>query len=203
MAFSDFKSIEQVLERYPLEYERAGFLPDVRLELPPALKENLNFALARQAAQESEIFYRESLIYPLLQEVWKLHPRLKLWVNRGLRYDEELFGEPDYFVAAETQGEIVSRLVRKPLLAVAEAKRQDFEAGWGQCLAEMIACQKLNADEQLSIYGIVTTGSVWEFGKLTGAAFKHDPLPRSIADAPQVLGLLEFIFADCERQLGV
>ncbi len=47
-----------------------------------------------------------------------------------------------------------------PLLAVVEAKQEDFVKGWGQCLAEMVAAQKLNAGvtPQPTIYGIVTTG---------------------------------------------
>lgn len=201
MAFSDFKNVEQVLARYPLQFEQRQFLPVVSLELPAPLRANLEFILQERGADESEQFFRESLIFPLLQEAWKRHPRLKLWVNRALHYDAQLFGEPDYFVAASTRGEIIDRLVRKPLLTVAEAKRQDFELGWGQCLAEMIACQRLNDDARLTVYGIVTTGSVWEFGQLAGQVFTQNPLPYTLTDAPAILGILDFIFAACERQL--
>lgn len=203
MAFSDFKNVEQVFQQYPLQFEQNSFLPNVSLELPEYLRTNIEFALSQKAADESEQFFRESLIFPILQEAWKRHPHLKLWVNRALQYDDRLFGAPDYFVAANTQGEIIDRFVKKPLLAVAEAKRQDFELGWGQCLAEMIACQKLSNDERLTIYGIVTTGSIWEFGKLSEKVFTQDPLPRSIAEAPKVLGALDFVFAECERQLDL
>ncbi|MCW5848557.1 MAG: hypothetical protein KIT87_00455 [Anaerolineae bacterium] len=45
------------------------------------------------------------------------------------------FGEPDYFVAVWEEG-VIARLVSRPLLVVMEAKKQDFEGGWAQCLAE-------------------------------------------------------------------
>jgi len=201
MPFSNFKSIEQVIQLYPLQIKRERFLPEVQLELPALFMENLNFSLERQAVQESEVFFRESFIFPFLQQAWKRHPKLKLWVNQTLKYDDNLFGEPDYFVSFWTEEEVIDKLVNKPLLAVAEAKKQDFEGGWAQCLSELIACQKMNADEQLTIYGIVSTGIIWEFGKLKKNVFTRDLLSYTIADPQRVFGILDFVFMECEKQL--
>lgn len=110
------------------------------------------------------------------------------------------FGEPDYFISAQRE-DVIDRLINTPLLAVAEAKKQDFEAGWGQCLAEMIACQKINQNDPLTIYGIVTTGLIWEFGKLQTNTFTKHPLPYSISNPQRIFGILDFIFAECEQQL--
>jgi hypothetical protein len=30
----------------------------------------------------------------------------------------------------------------------------------------MIACQKTNPDENITVYGIVSTGMVWQFGQI-------------------------------------
>jgi hypothetical protein len=57
------------------------------------------------------------------------------------------------------------------LVVIAEAKQNDFGRGWGQCLAEMIAAQRLNSNEKLAVYGIVTDGEVWQFGMLIEAVF--------------------------------
>jgi len=114
---------------------------------------------------------------------------------------DNLFGEPDYFVSVWTEEEVIDKLVNKPLLAVAEAKKQDFEGGWAQCLAELIACQKINADEQLTVYGIVSTGIIWEFGKLKKNVFTRDLLSYTIADPQRVFGILDFVFMECEKQL--
>ena len=201
MAFSDFTKVEQVIQLYPLQITRKNFIPDVVFEPPALFIEDVNFSLEKQAMQESEMYFRESFIFPFLQQAWKRHPRLKLWINQALKYDDKLFGEPDYFVSAWAEKEVIDRLVNKPMLAVVETKKQDFEGGWAQCLAELIACQKVNADEHLTVYGIVSTGIIWEFGKLKQNVFTRDPLAYTIAHPQKVLGILDYIFAACEKQL--
>ena len=200
MAYSDFKSIEQVIQTYPLHIRPERFLPEVQLELPDWFIENLNFTLDRQAIQESETFLRESFIFPFLQQAWKRHEKLKLWSHRALNVDDTLYGEPDYFVSAWVDG-VIDKLVNRPLLAVTEAKKQDFEGGWAQCLAELIACQKLNSDDNVIVYGIVSTGMIWEFGKLETNVFAKHPLSYSITDPARVFGILDFVFMECEKQL--
>ena len=201
MAYSDFKSVEQVIQTYPLQIRPERFIPDLQLEPPKWFIENLDFLLDRQAIQESETFLRESFIFPFLQQAWKRHGTLKLWSQRALNVDNELYGEPDYFVSAWVDG-VTDKLVDRPLLAVVEAKKQDFEGGWAQCLAELIACQKLNEDEQVTVYGIVSTGIIWEFGKLETNIFAKHPLAYSITDPAKVFGILDFIFTACEKQLN-
>jgi hypothetical protein len=41
----------------------------------------------------------------------------------------------------------------------------NFNEGWAQILSEMIAAQIVNENQSLDIYGVVSTGSFWEFGK--------------------------------------
>jgi len=200
MAFSNFKNIQQVIQKYPLRIKREGFLPDTLIELPAWFLENINFSLKRQPAHTSEAFLCESFIFPFLQQVWKRHDTLALWSHQSLAYDDELFGEPDYFVSA-WRDEVIEKLINTPLLAVAEAKKQDFDEGWGQCLAEMIACQKMNQDDNITVYGIVSTGLFWEFGKLEANNFTKHPLSYSISEPQKVFGNLDFVFAACEKQV--
>ena len=199
MSYSSFQNMDQVLIKYPLQFEQRVFLPDSSSEVPVFLAENLHFALAMRDLQENEAFFVESLIFPLLQEAWKQNRKLKLWSHRSLNYDDVLFGEPDYFISVWPQG-VTNTMLTKPLLAVAEAKRDDFDKGWGQCLAEMIACQKLNNDETIPIYGIVTNGLLWQFGKLVGKQFTLHLLSYSISEPAKILGILHYIFAECEKQ---
>jgi hypothetical protein len=108
-------------------------------------------------------------------------------------------GEPDYFISMRPKGP-TRDLVGKPLLAVAEAKQEDFISGWGQCLAEMIACQKINADENIVIYGIVSAGELWQFGKLEHDVFTRNITAYTIHDPAKLLGVLDYLFEQCERQ---
>lgn len=200
MAFSDFQNIEQVIKQYPLEIRGENFIPYVELELPELFIENLNFSLEMRSVDESEAFFRENFIFPFLHQTWKRHRKLKLWSHKSLVYNQELYGEPNYLVSAVIEG-VIDKLINKPFLAVAEAKKEDFTKGWAQCLAEMIACQKINADESVVIYGIVPTGLVWEFGKLEQDTFTKHIFSYSIRDPNQIFGILDFIFAECEKQI--
>ncbi|HID98666.1 MAG TPA: hypothetical protein EYP59_00010 [Thiotrichaceae bacterium] len=109
-------------------------------------------------------------------------------------------GEPDYLVSV-WRDEVIDKWINTPLLAVVEAKNQDFEGGWGQCLAAMLACQKLNQDDNLTVYGIVSTGMFWEFGKLTQNVFTKQAFSYSIAEPQKVLGNLDYVFGECEKQI--
>ena len=203
MAFSDFHSLEQVIRKYPLRIRQERFIPDVELQIPDWFVENLNFSLDQQAVDESEAFFSESFIFPFLHQVWKRHPKLKLWSHRPFAYDNELYGEPDYLVTYLTD-EVIDKLINTPLLAIAEAKKADFTHGWGQCLAEMIACQKINEAEDhksIVVYGIVSTGLIWEFGKLDRDVFFKHPLSYSISQPDKVIGILDFVFTACAKQL--
>lgn len=200
MAFSDFQSIEQVIKKYPLKVVQEQFLPEVEVELPDWLMENLKFSLDMKSVDENEAFFTESFIYPFLQQVWKQHRRLKIWSHRTINYNSDLFGEPDYLISALVD-EVTDKLITRPLLAVTEAKKEDFTKGWGQCLAEMLACQRINGNENLVIYGVVSTGIFWEFGKLEGQVFTKHSLSYSINEPKKVFGLLEYIFAECEKEV--
>ncbi len=80
-----------------------------------------------------------------------------------------------------------------PLVIIAEAKKNDFDQGWAQCLAELVAAQKLNNDETFSIYGIVTDGKYWEFGKLKEQIFSKNIASFALDDLPELFGALDFI----------
>lgn len=201
MAYSDFKSISQVLEKYPLKVKQQRFLPETEVAVPEYLLDNLNFLLDMQSIEENEAFYTEGFIFPLLQEFWKRHKSLKLWSHSALNVDKELNGSPDYLLAYLPQEQAISRLMNQPYLAVIEAKKEDFTQGWGQCLAAMIACQKLNENSNHKIFGIVSTGLVWEFAFLQANAFIKDPRAYSINNLVTLAGVLDFIFMQCERQV--
>lgn len=129
MSFSEYKSIDAVLHKFPLSVDLEDFLPDRSLELSDEFLSELAFTLKQFLDYQSEMFFRESLIFPFLLQAWKRHPGLQVWSSQSLKYDDTLYGEPDYFVAASMRGKVTDSLINTPLLAVAEAKRQDFVAG--------------------------------------------------------------------------
>jgi len=78
-----------------------------------------------------------------LRETWKRHSQLEVWSHIPIQVDEVLSGVPDYLIARKSPRGF--QHLEIPLLAIVEAKREDFITGWGQCLAAMVAAQKLNS----------------------------------------------------------
>ena len=72
--------------------------------------------------------------------------------------------------------------------------------GWAQTLAEMIACQKVNEPHTIPIYGIVTTGNVWEFACLDGNVFTQDVYSYSIGlNTHKIVAVLDYISKEGEK----
>jgi hypothetical protein len=110
--------------------------------------------------------YEESkklLIDALCEESILPCDRLKVWKGAALKSDE-LNGNVDYLIAENRV------YLEAPILCIAEAKKDNFEQGLGQCLVEMQACQWNNrqlANGEIDVIGIVTNGDTWQFYKLT------------------------------------
>jgi hypothetical protein len=83
-----------------------------------------------------------------------------------------------------------------------EAKQDNFETGWAQCLAEMIAAQRLNGEYKIIIFGIVSNGVTWQFGKLEGEQFTRNSTYYTIQDLDKLFRAVNFIFKQCEIQLN-
>jgi hypothetical protein len=136
------------------------------------------------------------LIDALFAETVPQHPNLKVWKAAVLNTDT-LTCVADYLIAPRLA------YLTTPLLCVVEAKRDDFERGRAQCLAEMVACRDNNHREghDIEVFGIVSNGHGWRFYKLarTGEVYETDLL--AISDLPRLLGALDFICAECARRV--
>jgi hypothetical protein len=167
----------------------------------PAFAENLQFDIQNIDVRD-EAARREVIIYPLLREIFRRYAdNLSLFSHRPLAIDDAvenniLSGVPDYLVSSRSP--LGRTVMGKPLLIVVEAKRDDFSLGWAQCLAEMIAAQKYNESDKISVYGIVTNGDAWEFGKLTQKLFMREPGVFPLRDLNELLGAVEFVFREAE-----
>jgi hypothetical protein len=93
-----------------------------------------------------------------------------------------------------------------PILCIAEAKKDNFEKGLGQCLVEMQACQWNNrqlAHGKIDVIGIVTNGDTWQFYKLTPDNQVYETKAHSIGDLEIILGYLRSVFQLCEHNLSL
>ncbi len=200
MAFTDFTSPNKVKEYFPnLKLSREKFIPsDIpQFDLEPYLEKQIEFGL--KSYKPNEAFADKFLIAPVLNNVWLKHDKLNLWTQTFIKANDILQGRPDYMISPldENQYEVLTL----PIVAMVEAKHENFSLGWGQCLAEMLACQKINKSEDIIIFGIVTTGQSWEFGKLEKNRFVRDIGNYSIVNIKQTLNIVNFIFKQAEIEI--
>ncbi len=174
-------------------------LNDWQINAPPRpasdfLRENLRrmrvFDL--ESSEQAKIL----LIDALFAEIVNDYPKLKIWKAEALETDT-LTGITDYLIAP------YRAYAATPLLCVTEAKRDDFEKGRVQCLAEMYACQWNNRQHtvEIDVYGIVSNGQGWRFYRLTRSNEVYETIQYSIENLPGLLGALNAICAECAKNV--
>jgi len=200
MAFSSYKTIGEVLKAFQVTYTELNFMDEAEFSVSDYFREDLQTVMREGVVNNSEFAICENLIYPVLKEVWKRYSsKFTLWSHQSLNYDEKLSGFPEYILAKRSPlGKVV---FDKPYFILVEAKQDNFEAGWAQCLAEMIAAQRLNAELTITIFGIVSNGDRWQFGKLEAEVFTKDNTPYSIYELDKLFAAVNYVFQQCELQL--
>ncbi|MGB3239864.1 MAG: hypothetical protein WBB29_16330 [Geitlerinemataceae cyanobacterium] len=129
------------LARYPVKIDRFAILQE-------QLQRRLTFiSLTSEAAR------REMLIAPILVEVAETaHAQLR--IEYPLTVSEYLKGSLDYYLYTQSQ------------CLVVKAKHADLARGFTQLAMELIALAQRQTDEIPFLVGAVTTGDIWQFGKL-------------------------------------
>jgi hypothetical protein len=153
------------------------------------LHETIEFALA----QNTEKARSEFIIAPVFLEL-RRQAEEKISIFSGIEFNVDkklkLTGACDFLVSRSTY----QKVLESPVIIAVEAKRQDFEKGYDQCFAEMIAARIFNEREGKPIkriYGTVTTGDVWRFLMLEGDKALIETVSFDIReDLERILGIL-------------
>ena len=108
----------------------------------------------------NETSRREVLISPIILELVH-YTKSKVRIEYQIKVNNQLQGYLDYL------------LKNQDTLLVIEAKKQDLDFGFTQLTAELIALDEWEKiGNQEILIGAVTTGNIWQFGKLNRAK-KH------------------------------
>ena len=136
------------------------------------------------------------LVDTLLTEIVPNHARLKVWKGKALE-SKTLAGFADYLITPDYA------YMKTPLLCAAEAKKDDFEQGRAQCVAELAACREKNQAEgyNLDLFGFVSNGQTWLFYKLTTTSELYETSEYSLNAMPELLGALDYICAECAKRV--
>jgi hypothetical protein len=194
------RSLGETVQRFQTPYQIANFVEEFGFSIPEYFRQDWDLMLEESMVDNSEFAICQNLIYPILKEVWKSYrSKFLLWTQQYLHCDTTLSGFPEYILARRSPlGKVV---FDKPYFVLVEAKQDNFDAGWGQCLAEMVAAQRLHGELQVTIYGIVSNGNLWEFGKLEADRFTKNRVFYTIQNLEQLFASVNFIFRQCELEL--
>lgn len=195
MAYNNF-TLNSVKDLFKLKVKDAPFCET----LPPAepSPETASilaewFPVAQAARTEKAL--SELLVSPILLEARKLADRqVQLFSGEEFEVDRDrgLNGFCDFLFSRSD-----SRLtIEAPVLMIVEAKRGELESGLGQCVAEMVAAQIYNQQQEQPIsviYGSVTSGKLWQFLKLESNIVTVDLTTYPAMPVQKVLGILKWI----------
>ena len=199
MSYSEF-TLRKAKRDFDLTTVEAGrFLPPTEPIAPSLyLTESLIEGLPLATATGSEKARSELIISPILVEVRKILQRqVSLFSGEDFTVEPELglSGVCDFLISRSRE----QILIEAPAVVIVEAKKADLKVGLGQCAAEMVAAQKFNEINKIpiaTIYGSVSSGTVWRFLKLESKTLTIDLNDYPVPPVEPLLGMLVWMVRD-------
>jgi hypothetical protein len=204
MAYSDF-TLNDLKRTFALVYNEQTDLfgsiaeGDVGDLLTTILREHIPLALAIHTEKARS----ELILVPILVEVRRRFQRqisLFSGVDFSVAPQQGLNGICDYILSAAPEQLVVTA----PVVMIVEAKNDNIKAGLAQCIAEMVAAQQFNRQEGnglTTIYGVVSTGSIWKFLKLEDQTVSIDLPEYYLESVGKILAILMNIMEQALNQL--
>ena len=160
--FSDYFKLNceplDIANHFGYKLEKVQFSTTVKTNsLPPEVEQevsNLQQKLIKRLKGyyfSAEIAKRGVYVDPVIALLYDWL-EFKVLIEYSIEVSEQLKGTLDYLITTDSKK-----------IAVIEAKRDDLEKGFSQLIPEMIA---LKEDDNQEVFGVVTTGASWQFGKL-------------------------------------
>ncbi len=196
MAFSEF-TLEAVERQLGVTTQETDLFPNAPSApvpdwLPGWLARGTRLALLSEKSRS------EFIVVPILLAAREQSgDQFAIFSGQRLDVDAEagLVGECDFILAV---GPALPPL-HAPLMTVVEAKKNDVEAGLGQCIAQMVAARRFNEAAGRGtnpVYGCVTTGETWQFLRMADRVALLDR-PRYYLDSvSRILGVLRAMYED-------
>ena len=193
MSYSNF-TLESVVTKFELEkIESIGIFSEIE---PITPSDYLTTGLAKKvplaAAIGTEKARSELIVADVLVELCeKFDYRISFFSGIDFNVDSEndLTGVCDFLVSLSP----AKLFLEAPFIILVETKKDDPKFGLGQCTAEMIAAQRFNQEKGNNIpcvYGATTTGTEWQFLKLTENNLQIDIAIYPIQQSEKILGIL-------------
>lgn len=192
MSYENF-SVEQIEDEFEIKVvDVPGLFKDIKPIEPSEMLVNLlEQFIPLGTSIGTEKARSEFMIAPILAEVRKMaNNQISLFSGNKFDVDKSkgLNGYCDFMFSASTSQLNLSA----PVMAIVEAKNENINSAFGQCMAEMVAAQiynELKGRPIKYIYGCVTTASVWKFLQLTEKLIRLDDREYYLDQMPKILGI--------------
>ena len=189
MAYSNF-TLETVQKEFQLETVRSI---DMFSDLEPMVPSELLTIILKKkipvaAAIGTEKARSELIVANVLFELLEQYDhRISFFsgIDFNVDVDKGLTGVSDFLISLSPE----QFYLQAPIIILVEAKKDDPKFGLGQCVAEMLAAQRFNADKGNDIsriYGAATTGTEWQFLKLEEKCLHIDMTIYQIAECARI-----------------
>ncbi len=193
MSYSHFK-LETVKSRFNLNFirDKSLFAGTEPVEPTHLLKQTLEENVPLALAIHTEKARSELIVAPILVEVRRrLDHRISLFSGSEFNVDksQDLTGVCDFLISLSPE----QLTITAPIISIVEAKNDNIKNGIPQCIAEMVAAKKFNElqDNRVEeIFGIVTTGSLWQFLRLNGSTVEIDTDEYYLKEVDKILGII-------------
>jgi len=162
------------------------------VEISQILKDILEEHVPLAISINTEKARSELIIANILVEVRRrFKHKISLFSGVEFNVDKEkdLDGFCDFIISHSPE----QLTLNSPVIAIVEAKNENMVGGLGQCIAEMVAATIFNRREKYSVekmYGAVTSGTAWQFLRLTGNDAEIDLKEYFIDNPGKIIGIL-------------
>lgn len=193
MTYRDF-TLEKLQSDFGIKNRRIKLFDNIPAILPSDV---LSISLGRNKKMplRNEKSRSEWIVAPILAELKELNDDFfTVYSGDLLNVDKPrgLAGECDFMIAKNYN----SYTLEAPILAVVEAKKENFDLGTSQCAAQLIASRIFNKERNAEtniLYGCVTTADAWLFLKLEDEILYIDTEFYYLNDLPQLLGVFQYV----------
>jgi hypothetical protein len=194
MAYSDFKTLEQINEKLGIVINEANNIYSniEPVEVSQWFIETMKRAYTKAVTIGTEVARQALIVDQVLIEL-EGHVPISFFLGTTFNVDssKDLTGAPDALISkSHNQLYIISPVI----VGLVEAKKGDLAEALPQCIAEMEAARIFNDRKNNSIptvYGVVTNGELWQFISLMDNTATIDVCSYTFGDGGKIIGILK------------
>ncbi len=198
MSYSNF-SLDLLKERFSLRIssDKELFTDIEGVDVSSWLKETLQQNYPVAIAIHTEKARSEMIVAPVLLEVRRqLNNQISLFsgVEFNVDFQLDLKGVCDFLFCLSPE----QLSITAPVVTIVEAKNDNLKNGIPQCIAEMEAARLFNFKRGKpveEVFGVVTTGTLWQFLRLKNDQVEVDNLDYHINEVGRIVGVILHFFA--------